>query len=285
MHPRDMERREIAEGDLVTLKNKRGSLRLRATASPSLRPSHIYLPMHWGGQFMRGARRQCTDAGRDRPGLAPARAQARGGAGGKIRRRLAAGGPAPRRRRDSGDRACSPGWNASTPLRWPLPDASIACSCCAPGAPPARRRPTRATLADLAAALRASTARRRWPSTTPGAASAKRALIEDERTGRRPALQRNPRHRLARRPDCHGRPIRRQHAELRKWIFAPLAAPPSAAPARGRIVCNCFDVSENEIRADYAAGLDLAALQEKRKCGSSCGSCLPELKRLAVTPR
>ncbi len=30
MHPRDMERRDIADGDLVTLKNKRGSLRLHA---------------------------------------------------------------------------------------------------------------------------------------------------------------------------------------------------------------------------------------------------------------
>jgi NAD(P)H-nitrite reductase large subunit len=52
-------------------------------------------------------------------------------------------------------------------------------------------------------------------------------------------------------------------AELRKWLFAPLATPPAAGPARGRIVCNCFDVSENEIRAELAAGLDLAALQAK----------------------
>jgi assimilatory nitrate reductase catalytic subunit len=71
-------------------------------------------------------------------------------------------------------------------------------------------------------------------------------------------------------------------SELRKWLFAPLSAPPAAVPARGRIVCNCFDVSENEIRADLAAGLDFAALQEKRKCGSNCGSCLPELRRLAA---
>jgi assimilatory nitrate reductase catalytic subunit len=55
-----------------------------------------------------------------------------------------------------------------------------------------------------------------------------------------------------------------------------------AGPARGRIVCNCFDVSEAEIRADVAAGLNLVAVQEKRKCGSSCGSCLPELKRMAA---
>ena len=32
--------------------------------------------------------------------------------------------------------------------------------------------------------------------------------------------------------------------------------------------------------ADLAAGLDFAALQEKRKCGTSCGSCRPELHRL-----
>jgi assimilatory nitrate reductase catalytic subunit len=71
-------------------------------------------------------------------------------------------------------------------------------------------------------------------------------------------------------------------AELRKWLFAPLATPPASGPARGRIVCNCFDISESEIRADLAAGLDLAALTEKRKCGTNCGSCLPELKRLAA---
>ena len=65
-------------------------------------------------------------------------------------------------------------------------------------------------------------------------------------------------------------------------VFAPLATPPTAGPARGRIVCNCFDVSENEIRADLEAGLDLAALQKKSNCGTNCGSCLPELKRLVA---
>ncbi|CAG0979577.1 partial Nitrate reductase, partial [Rhodocyclaceae bacterium] len=55
----------------------------------------------------------------------------------------------------------------------------------------------------------------------------------------------------------------------------------AGGPARGRVVCNCFDVSEDEIRADLAAGLDLPAIQERRKCGTSCGSCLPELKRIA----
>jgi assimilatory nitrate reductase catalytic subunit len=67
---------------------------------------------------------------------------------------------------------------------------------------------------------------------------------------------------------------------VRRWLLAPLGMPPAGGNARGRIVCNCFDVAEAEIVADYRAGCDLAALQEKRKCGTSCGSCLPELKRL-----
>ena len=68
--------------------------------------------------------------------------------------------------------------------------------------------------------------------------------------------------------------------ELRKWLFAPCAAPPTSSPARGRIVCNCFDVAESEIVADFASGLDLDAVQAKRKCGTSCGSCRTELHRL-----
>jgi assimilatory nitrate reductase catalytic subunit len=70
-------------------------------------------------------------------------------------------------------------------------------------------------------------------------------------------------------------------AEARKWLLAPLSRPPVAGKSRGRIVCNCFDVSENEVIAEYKSGCDLKALQEKRKCGTSCGSCVPELKRLA----
>jgi assimilatory nitrate reductase catalytic subunit len=42
MHPRDMERRGIVDGDLVRLKGKRGSLLLRAAASNTLRPAQTY---------------------------------------------------------------------------------------------------------------------------------------------------------------------------------------------------------------------------------------------------
>lgn len=71
---------------------------------------------------------------------------------------------------------------------------------------------------------------------------------------------------------------------LRPWLFAPLSAPPAGQAQRGRIVCNCLDVSEQEIMSEFRHGLDLAAIQGKLKCGTQCGSCLPELKRLIAQP-
>jgi assimilatory nitrate reductase catalytic subunit len=45
-----------------------------------------------------------------------------------------------------------------------------------------------------------------------------------------------------------------------------------------------MDVSEQEILAEFSNGLDLSAIQAKLKCGTECGSCLPELKRLVAQP-
>ncbi len=67
---------------------------------------------------------------------------------------------------------------------------------------------------------------------------------------------------------------------VRPWILAPVAKPPKGTMNRGPIVCNCLNVSAGEIRADARAGLDFAACQEKRKCGTSCGSCVPEVRRI-----
>ncbi|MEI7430995.1 MAG: molybdopterin dinucleotide binding domain-containing protein, partial [Betaproteobacteria bacterium] len=68
--------------------------------------------------------------------------------------------------------------------------------------------------------------------------------------------------------------------ELRRWIFAPRATPPIAAAAPRRVICNCFDVSADEIEQEIKAGKSLSELQEKLKCGTSCGSCLSELRRM-----
>ncbi len=68
--------------------------------------------------------------------------------------------------------------------------------------------------------------------------------------------------------------------DLRKWALAPLSAPPASQPSRGKIICNCLDVSENEIIDAVSRGADLITLQNKLKCGTQCGSCVPELKKI-----
>ncbi len=71
--------------------------------------------------------------------------------------------------------------------------------------------------------------------------------------------------------------------ELRRWALAPLPQPPIGQTGRGKIVCNCLDVAENDIIKACEAGADLTTLQNNLKCGTECGSCLPELKRLVLT--
>ena len=67
---------------------------------------------------------------------------------------------------------------------------------------------------------------------------------------------------------------------VRPWVLAPVASAPRGTLSRGRIVCACHDVSEQEIRAEVARGTGLSALQAKLKCGTECGSCLPAVKKL-----
>jgi assimilatory nitrate reductase catalytic subunit len=72
-----------------------------------------------------------------------------------------------------------------------------------------------------------------------------------------------------------------------RLLLAPGAKAPAALRARGRRVCTCLDVGEREIEDTLAQSSGppearLAQLQQKLKCGTNCGSCLPELRRLAT---
>ena len=73
------------------------------------------------------------------------------------------------------------------------------------------------------------------------------------------------------------------YKEFSRWALAPLSAPPAGQQSRGKIICNCLDVSQNEIVENIELGADLLTLQNKLKCGTECGSCMPELKRLVQT--
>jgi assimilatory nitrate reductase catalytic subunit len=70
-----------------------------------------------------------------------------------------------------------------------------------------------------------------------------------------------------------------------RMLLVPGAKPPLALEPRGRQVCSCFNVSETEIvssleRCSGSVESRLGELQSSLKCGTNCGSCLPELRRM-----
>ena len=70
-----------------------------------------------------------------------------------------------------------------------------------------------------------------------------------------------------------------------RLLLMPDAQAPLALVPRGRQVCTCFNTSEPMILGALAGagGSEadrLATLQGQLQCGTHCGSCLPELKRL-----
>ncbi len=279
MNARDMERRGIKDGDLVRVKGKRGALVLRAAASATLRPAQTYVPMHWGGRFMSGLgvnalTPPATDPVSHQPELKHAAVQ--------VEKFATAWQLVALRRDDVGSggglQAALQPWLARFDhATLTLAGRETAVVVLRIWGGPDRPLPSAEVLAELAAAIGVdSPAALVFNDARRGIT--KRALIEHERL--LGALLCNETRATDWLLDLIARGGSTQ--ELRRWLFAPLDAPPALGPARGRVICDCFDVSENEISADIEAGLSLAALQDKRKCGTNCGSCLPELRRRAA---
>jgi assimilatory nitrate reductase catalytic subunit len=78
-------------------------------------------------------------------------------------------------------------------------------------------------------------------------------------------------------------------AELGRMLLVPSSKPPQGFKSRGRIVCNCFNIAESQIAESLTAikhgspDDKLATLQNQLKCGTNCGSCVPELKKIIFT--
>ncbi len=71
-------------------------------------------------------------------------------------------------------------------------------------------------------------------------------------------------------------------SQLRLRLLAPLANLAGLPPACGRTICSCLNVGEEEICNAIAAGQKLPEIQAALKCGTQCGSCVPELRRLVA---
>jgi assimilatory nitrate reductase catalytic subunit len=68
-------------------------------------------------------------------------------------------------------------------------------------------------------------------------------------------------------------------------LLVPGAAQLKPAAPRAQVVCSCFNITDTAIEQALATAPGsgderLAWLQQSLKCGSNCGSCLPQLRRM-----
>ena len=271
MNATDMQRRAIQSGDLVKVSNKRGSLILRAMPSDEMQPAQTFIPMHWGSQFMHGLGVNALmpaafDPISKQPELKHAAIKLE-----KIelpwRMTIMRQG----------------NLRMLQELRRLIPQFEYAtCGLFGrePGIVILRAAHTEAPDAGLVAELdkllgmtedmpmlQYNDARR---------GISKRILVEDQQVTGVRLVGETLATEWLKQVMTHGRFT----DDLRRWALAPLSAPPTGHHARGRIICNCLDVSENEIMENIEMGADLLTLQAKLKCGTECGSCVPELKKL-----
>lgn len=72
---------------------------------------------------------------------------------------------------------------------------------------------------------------------------------------------------------------------LRRALLQPGATAPVPLAARGATVCACEGVAEHAITGllkacEGDAGARLARLKDELRCGTQCGSCVPQLQRM-----
>ncbi|HEX8978184.1 MAG TPA: molybdopterin-dependent oxidoreductase [Parasulfuritortus sp.] len=276
LNPADLERRGIRPGSLVKVSSRRGQQILKCQADADVRPGQVWLPMHWGAAVVTGLGvNALTSPERDPVSRQP-------------ELKYAAVQVAP--------------WSAGHGL-WLLVRGGLELA--------ERLRPflSRFTWASLTLsgrdvpvlalhAVNESPIPEEWlaeldrlaglddPLTTlsyrdPRRAISKKARLEAGRmvgvrlTGET-AAQDWLKELILTGADAGAQ---------RPWLLSPLVSPPQGCGEPRQVVCNCLNVAEAEIDAAIAEGADLAGLQARLKCGTECGSCLPELKRRLLDAR
>ena len=278
MNATDMQRRKLIDGDLVRIISRRGELNLRARASDEMRPSQVYMPMHWSAQSMKGGGANALtisafDPYSKQPELKHAAVQVE---------KLAFPWQLVAMRSGDALRYLV----AIQPLLAHFPYAS--CGLYGNEHPLLVFRAAAPAPVDEALIQRLDALLELSGSNSINYLDAKRgidkrALVQEGKViGARLTGETAARDWL--------KELMAQNAPvdaLRPWLLAPLSSPPAGQSQRGRIVCLCHDVSESEIRARAESGAELGEIQLALKCGTTCGSCVPELRRLtaqAVVP-
>lgn len=291
MHPQDIARRLLKEGELVHVTSKRGSIVVPLQASAELAPGQAFMAMHWGAEFLSG----CSSSGEPLAGV----------------NALTTSAYCPSSKQPELKHAAVKILKAELPwsllgVAW-LPDAQalqvredlkalmgrFPFTACVPFGR------ERAGVLFRAAAYEAPPEELVDRIEALLGLSGPQALrYADRKKGQRRAV------RLVRdgaeahlegfllagdtSAEAWIKTLLQEQLPAQEYgrlLLAPGAKPPVAVQARGRQVCTCFNVSETAIQDHLAScpGDELArlgSLQDKLKCGTNCGSCVPELKRL-----
>jgi assimilatory nitrate reductase catalytic subunit len=291
MHVQDMARLLVAEGDLVQVTSRRGSIVLPACASGQVAPAQTFIAMHWGEEYLSGS----TSTGARAAGV----------------NALTSPAFCPSSKQPELKHAAVKIIKAELPWK-------LLCAAWLDGDAALRAR---SQLTPLMAAFPFATCvpfgRERSGVLFRAAAfeAADEALLAriegalgldtqevlhyaDKRRGQRRSMRlatvngdtRLEGFLLAGDISAQAwvKPLLQDELPAQAYgrlLLVPGAKPPVAVAARGKQVCSCFDVSETQIDAALqtitgTADAQLAQLQNQLKCGTNCGSCLPELKRL-----
>jgi assimilatory nitrate reductase catalytic subunit len=285
LHPDDLKRRGFVPGELVRVQSRRGELHVGVAADDSVRPGQAFLAMHWGARFLAGADslgiNTLTIAAFDPVSKQPELKHA------AVRI----------------EKSALP-WRL---VAFGLPAHGSAIAVLDSLAPLLRTFPF--AQATLIGREQEGVLLRIADKT-----SADAALIDD--IDRRFGLAHanamrydDPRRAVGRRIDIQQgvlRAVRMSGAEqdlvaelwlkdwlaraepvepVRKLLMFPTAATPAGFAPRGNVVCSCFNVTDREIsttvrQGALAAADALAAVQATLQCGTNCGSCLPEVRKL-----
>lgn len=277
MHPCDMRHRGLVSGDIVKLANARGETIVRVAERDGLKRGRAWMPMHWGSQFMNspGANAvasEATDPYSKQPELKHAAVRVD---------KLDLPYPLAVLRR------CATQDEARLLLdriRGLLADFPYAAVSLYGRSTPlvVLRAADRSALDDIRLAL---LDRLFGLDSEEGAivyedASrqiAKKAIVRDGRLyGVRLAGEA-----LAQTWLKQAMAEDELDPSLVRLALAPSSRPPVSVAPRN-IVCKCADVSDVQIQQALAQGKDLPGLQQSLKCGTFCGSCVPDIKRMVA---
>ncbi|WP_417780346.1 molybdopterin-dependent oxidoreductase [Stutzerimonas xanthomarina] len=273
MNGDDMRRRRLIDGQLVKVRSRRGELLLPVHKDDSLRPGQAFLPMHWGDRFLKGLGANSLTL----PAFDPISKQPElKHAGVEVEKvelpwqffALVEGSV---QKRFEALRPLFEGFAyASFSLTGRERPALVIRAAC-------NEPPSRTQLAKLEQLL--------------GLDEGPVLVYDDPRrsVGKRVRIEHGRIVALSLSGETAARDWLKQlwhdgkaDQALRPWLLAPLSTPPGGNVRSAKTLCNCMNVSQDAICSGIERGLDLNGLKRELGCGTSCGSCVPEIKRLLL---